>query len=158
MNPESYCIPRRHKLLGQTTEQLLSNFEPQNPWKYKQLWGLRHDLSCYKKIVYIFYLIPLFNKTPCLLIQKSIHILNIHLLAQGQQGKHQKNVWKLFKVNYRDTKTTLWTLLVWYFHRWFWTSKCRRWEGTIIGYIVTWGITLLQSQKSSTGQSFLLNI
>ena len=26
-------------LLGQTTKQLISNFEPQKPWKYKQLLG-----------------------------------------------------------------------------------------------------------------------
>ena len=29
-NPENYCIPRRHKLLGQTTKQPLSNFGPEN--------------------------------------------------------------------------------------------------------------------------------
>ena len=33
-------------LLGQTTKQTLSNIEPQNPWKYKQLWGLRPDSRC----------------------------------------------------------------------------------------------------------------
>ena len=31
MNPEYYCIPRRHRLICQTTKQLLSNFEPQKP-------------------------------------------------------------------------------------------------------------------------------
>ena len=31
-------------LLGQSTKQPLSNFEPWKPWKYKQLWGLRPDL------------------------------------------------------------------------------------------------------------------
>ena len=49
---ENYCIPRRHRLLGQTTKQPLSNFELWQPWKYKQLWGLRPDPSCllaYKK-------------------------------------------------------------------------------------------------------------
>ena len=29
LNPENYCILRRHRLLGQT--QPLSNFEPQKP-------------------------------------------------------------------------------------------------------------------------------
>ena len=43
---ENYCIPWRHRLLGQTTKQPLSNSEPQKSWKYKQLWGLSHDLSC----------------------------------------------------------------------------------------------------------------
>ena len=27
LNPENYCIPRRKRLLGQTTKQPLSNFE-----------------------------------------------------------------------------------------------------------------------------------
>ena len=27
----NYSIPRRHRLLGQTTKQALSNFEPQKP-------------------------------------------------------------------------------------------------------------------------------
>ena len=49
LNPENYCIPHRHRLLVQTTKQPLSNFDPQKPWKYKQLWGLRPDPSCLKK-------------------------------------------------------------------------------------------------------------
>ena len=36
-----HCILRRHGLLGETTKQPLTNFEPLKPWKYKQLWGLR---------------------------------------------------------------------------------------------------------------------
>ena len=28
---ENYCIPRGHRLLGQTTKQPLRNFEPQQP-------------------------------------------------------------------------------------------------------------------------------
>ena len=28
LNPKNYCIPPRHMLLGQTTKQQLSNFEP----------------------------------------------------------------------------------------------------------------------------------
>ena len=31
MNPENYCIPRRHRLLGETTKQTLRNFERQKP-------------------------------------------------------------------------------------------------------------------------------
>ena len=31
MNPENYCIPRRHTLFGKTTKKPLSNFEPQKP-------------------------------------------------------------------------------------------------------------------------------
>ena len=46
MNLENYCIPRRHRLLGQTTKQPVSNFDPPKPWKYKQLWGLTPDPSC----------------------------------------------------------------------------------------------------------------
>ena len=37
LNPENYCIPRRHRLLGQTTKQPLGKFEPQKRRKYKQL-------------------------------------------------------------------------------------------------------------------------
>ena len=36
LNPQSYCNPRRHNALGQTTKQPLSDFEPRKPWKYKQ--------------------------------------------------------------------------------------------------------------------------
>ena len=45
LNPENYCIIRRYRLLGQTTQQPLSNFDRQKAWKYKQLWGLRPDPS-----------------------------------------------------------------------------------------------------------------
>ena len=30
LSPESYCIPRRHRLNDQTTKQALSNFESKN--------------------------------------------------------------------------------------------------------------------------------
>ena len=33
-------------LLGQTTKQALSNFEPKKHWEYKQLQELRPDHSC----------------------------------------------------------------------------------------------------------------
>ena len=46
LNPEYYCIPCRHRLLGQTTKQQLGNFEPQKPWKYKQCWGFKSHSSC----------------------------------------------------------------------------------------------------------------
>ena len=49
MDLENYCIPRRHRLFGQSTKQPLNNFEPQKPWKYKQFWGLRPDPSCLEK-------------------------------------------------------------------------------------------------------------
>ena len=45
----NYYIPRRHGLLGQTTKQTFSNFEPKKPWKYKQLWWLRPDPIYLKK-------------------------------------------------------------------------------------------------------------
>ena len=31
MNPENYRVPRRQRLLGQITEERLSNSEPQKP-------------------------------------------------------------------------------------------------------------------------------
>ena len=43
---ENYCIPRRHRLVGQTTKQPLNNFEHQKPWKCKQFRGMRPDPSC----------------------------------------------------------------------------------------------------------------
>ena len=47
-------------------KQLLSNFELWKFWKYKQLWGLRPDPSCYKnKWVYHLSLTP---KTTCHLV------------------------------------------------------------------------------------------
>ena len=49
MNSESCCIPRRKRLLGQTTKHQLSNFEPWTLWRYMQLWGLRPDPSCLLK-------------------------------------------------------------------------------------------------------------
>ena len=49
LSPENYCIPPRHRLLGQTTKQTLSKFEPQKPWKYKEPWELRPDPSCLEK-------------------------------------------------------------------------------------------------------------
>ena len=54
LNPENYCIPRRHRLFGQTTKQPLNYFEPGKPWKYKQLWVLRPDPSCLQKCVVLY--------------------------------------------------------------------------------------------------------
>ena len=31
IGPENYCIPRRHRLLDQTTKQPLKTFDPQKP-------------------------------------------------------------------------------------------------------------------------------
>ena len=42
-------ISCRKRLAGQTTKQPLSNFEPRNPWKYKQLWGLKPGTSYLQK-------------------------------------------------------------------------------------------------------------
>ena len=47
LNIANYCISRRRRLLGETTKQPLSNFEPRKPWKCKQLSGL--TLVTYKK-------------------------------------------------------------------------------------------------------------
>ena len=44
LNPENYIIPCRYWLLGKTTKQPLSNFDPQKLWKYKQGRGLSPDL------------------------------------------------------------------------------------------------------------------
>ena len=49
MNLGNYCIPWRHRLFGQTTKQPVNNVEPQKPWKYEQLWGLRPDPGCLEK-------------------------------------------------------------------------------------------------------------
>ena len=36
-------------MLGQTSKQSLTNSEPQKPWKYRQLRGLRSDPSCLRE-------------------------------------------------------------------------------------------------------------
>ena len=46
---------------------------------------------------------------------KSYHILR-HLLVQSQQWKHQNNVWNLFKVNSKDTRTTSLTSFWWLYY------------------------------------------
>ena len=58
-----------------------------------------------------------------------------HLLVQNQQWEHRNNAWHMFKIINKATKTlslllTLnWFLsnvwLLWSFHRWLFTSKCR---------------------------------
>ena len=56
-----------------------------------------------------------------------------YLLVQSQQWKHQNNMWNLFKVNNKDTRTTSLTLLFtlnrfhilhWCFYCWIWTGSC----------------------------------
>ena len=37
LNSENYCVLYRHRLLGQPAKQPINNFEPQVPWKCKQL-------------------------------------------------------------------------------------------------------------------------
>ena len=49
LNPGNYSISHRKRLLGQTTKPPLSNFGAQKPWKYKQLWGMSPDPSCFIK-------------------------------------------------------------------------------------------------------------
>ena len=49
LNPETYCIPRRKRLLVQTTKQPLRNFEAPKLSTYKQLWGWRLILVAYRK-------------------------------------------------------------------------------------------------------------
>ena len=43
-----------------------------------------------------------------------------HLLVQNQQWKHQHIVWNLFKVKYKDIRTTSLTSF-WCFYCWLWT-------------------------------------
>ena len=51
MNSENCFIARKHSYLVEPlmNKQPLSKFEPQKPWKYKQLWGLRPTLAAYEK-------------------------------------------------------------------------------------------------------------
>ena len=46
---------------------------------------------------------------------------NIHLLVQSQRWEHQENVWNLFKVNNKDTRTTSMTSF-WCLYDWFCTD------------------------------------
>ena len=52
-----YCIPCRHRLLGQTTKLLLNKSEAQKPWKFKQLWGLWPDPNYLLKRISVILLI-----------------------------------------------------------------------------------------------------
>ena len=55
-NVENHWNILKTCLIGQTTKQPLSNFEPRKSWKYKQLWGLGPDpsyLYIYLKNVYL---------------------------------------------------------------------------------------------------------
>ena len=47
LNPENYFISRGRRLFGQITKQLSNNFEPQKPWKCKQLSAMRPDPGCF---------------------------------------------------------------------------------------------------------------
>ena len=49
LNSENYCIPHRLILLGQTTKQSLSNFEPQKPWNISNFEGWGLTLVAYKQ-------------------------------------------------------------------------------------------------------------
>ena len=65
LNPGRYCIPLAHGLLGQTTKQTLSNFEPRKLWKNKQLSGLTPDPSCLSKKLSVMDNCKLFLSTSC---------------------------------------------------------------------------------------------
>ena len=47
LNPTNYCIPCRHRLVGQSTKH---SFKSLKPWKYKQLSGHRPDPKFLLKI------------------------------------------------------------------------------------------------------------
>ena len=50
INPiQRYCIPRRYRLLGQTTKQPLSNFEPQKLENISNFQGWGLTLIAYEK-------------------------------------------------------------------------------------------------------------
>ena len=49
MNLESYCIPRRHRIFGQTTKHPLNNFVLQKPGKLINFEGWRLPLFAYEK-------------------------------------------------------------------------------------------------------------
>ena len=112
MNPESYCIPLRHRFLGLTTKQLWNNFEPQKPGKYKQFWRLTPDPSWLQRKVYF---ISLFRGVIVSLSESSFflvnndwgscfllvyydwwccyfRVFNIHLYI-GTQWKHNLRMW-----------------------------------------------------------------
>ena len=54
--------------------------------------SIEYKSSClFSNIYQVFYILPM---------------PSWHLLVQSQQWKHQNNVWNMFKVNNKDTKTT----------------------------------------------------
>ena len=74
----------------------------------------------------------LFCRTP---VNSCLSLPCRHLLVQSRQWKQQTNVWNLFAVKNKDTITT-WLLtlnkfltLLWSFHEWLGTCKCRHGSG-----------------------------
>ena len=64
------------------------------------------------------------NGKNCSIMEKSrVSCYSRHLLVQGQQCKHQNNVWDLSKGDNKDPRTP--STLVCCFRGWLWTSKCR---------------------------------
>ena len=51
-------------LIGQINKQLLRNFEPWKSWKYKQLWELGPDLSCFRTFCSLLHAIIACNHLP----------------------------------------------------------------------------------------------
>ena len=94
LNTENYCISCRHRLLGHTTKQPLSNFEPREPWKYNELWGLRPDPGLY---IYISAIQFSFRKCYHKLYHKEYHRLKfyicLYMVINAALGKkyHCKN-------------------------------------------------------------------
>ena len=48
----------------------------------------------------------------CFCVCYALHYPNRHLIVQCQQWEHQNNVWNLFKVNNKETRTTTFTVLI----------------------------------------------
>ena len=77
-------------VLSQTSKQLLSNFQPQKPSNYKQLWGLRSSHSCvYKKCTLIF---TCFSHT----VKQAICYLELASISKTMMAfsKSAKNFWR----------------------------------------------------------------
>ena len=73
-------------VLSLSSKQLLSNFQPQNPSNYKQIWRLRPDPSCVHKNCTL--IIKCFSRTICHLELTSISKMIIGF------SKSANNFWK----------------------------------------------------------------
>ena len=78
-------------VLIQTSKQLLSNFQPQKPSNYKQIWRLRPDPSCvYKKCTLI---IKCFSHTICHLELTSISKTIIAFSKSANNFRRGNNIY-----------------------------------------------------------------